>query len=446
MRTQLLLAAAISAALASPVFAQTTTPSAPDVSAAAAGGNLDAIRLRTLQAVLDAREKQQDWHEAAQQAEAPIREEAIKQQLVQRLSGLAPRVAKELVAHPRDDALVSVAVYKEAGDGGKQAMIAVTFDGLGSQVDGEYFANVLAGQSKPPQVEGVPEGLVPDVESSSFLVFFLGKNGLDAGDIPQAKMRQSVVAAVNRQRELAAHQDQVAIEQQRAQAADQARDQAAQQATARQQANQQQPQQIIPEYPYGVGGAAPNGYDDGYYYPGIGVPIVIIPNGFANTPQWRARERAREEKLEKAFRSRREANRTGSGNDQPVQPPPEGTAVTPGSEGVNVPPGSQGVQAPAGSQGVRVPPGSQGTRSTPGEAGVRQPAASSGIRSNGGQGINERQAPPPAERQSPAPQRQAPPASDAPAPAAGGGGGGGAPASGGSTGGGANSGATNNKR
>lgn len=412
MPNKLWIAAAISAALASPVFAQSTRPSATDAPALSANATLDTIRLRSLQAVLDAREKRQDWHDAAQQAQAPIQVDALKQQLMQRLSGLAPRVAKELAAHPQDDALVSVAVYKEAGDNGKQAMIAVTFDGLGSQIGSEYFANVLAGQTKPPQVEGVPEGLVPDEQASSYLVFFLGNGRLSAGDIPQAKMRQSVVAAINHQRDLAAHQDQLAIERQNAQAAE---EQAAQQAAARQQANQQaQQQQVIPEYPNGMGGAAPNAYDDGYYYPPIGVPIVIIPNGYANTPAWRARERAREEQLEKIYRSRRESNRTASGNGQPAQPPAEGTPVPHRGAGVTIPPGSQGVRIPPGSQGTPVPRGNQGVRSTPGESGTRPPAANNGIRSNGngGQGTTERQAP--TERQTPV-ERQAPVEHQAPA-------------------------------
>jgi hypothetical protein len=423
MLRKLWITAAISAALASPVFAQATRPAPTDAQSAPAGANLDSIRLRSLQAVLDAREKRQDWHDAAQQAEARVQVDALKQQLVQRLSGLAPRVAKELAAHPQDEALVSVAVYKEPGGGGKQAMIAVTFDGLGSEMGSDYFANVLAGETKPPQAEGVPEGLVPDVDASSYLVFFLGNRALEAGDIPQAQMRQSVIAQINRQHELAAHQDQLAIEQQKAQAADQAREQAAQQAAARQQANtqRQQPQQAIPEYPYGVGGAAPNGYDDGYYYPGIGVPIVITPNGYANTAEWRARERAREERLEKIYRSRREVNRTGAGKGQPVEPPAEGTPVTPRGAGVTTPPGSQGVRIPPGSQGTPVPRGNQGMRGTPGEAGVRQQPANNRVQSNSSPGTAERPAPTPApaEREAPTQQAPAPPARGGGAPAGG---------------------------
>ena len=374
MRTRLLLAA-VSAALAGSVCAQNapTTPTPP-------AANLDTLHLRSLQAVLDAREKRQDWHDAAQQAETPLQVPALKDQLTQRLSGLAPRVAKELAAHPQDDALVSVDVFKEPGGEGKQAMVSVTFEGLGTDISSDYFANVLAGQSKPPEAEGVPAGLVPDPEASSYLVFFLGNRGLQAGDIPQPKMRQSVIAAMNHQREAAAHQDQVAQEQLKAQQQQanlqQQADAQAQLAANQQAANQQQQQQIIPEYPYGIGGAAPNGYDDGYYYPGMGVPIVITPNGYANTPEWRADEKAREEALEKTYRSRNEVNRTASGNGQPVQPPPEG---------VNVPAGSSGVQQPAGQAGTRQPAGASGVRQPASSAGTRQPAASTGTPNAGAQ-------------------------------------------------------------
>lgn len=374
MRTRLLLAAAISAALASSVSAQTTPPAAAPPSAASTGGNLETLHLRSLQAVLDARERRQNWHDAAQQAETPIQDPALKDQLTRRLSGLAPRVAKELATHPQDDALVSVDVFRQPGGDGKQAMVSVTFEGLGANLSSNYFANVLAGQSKPPEAEGVPAGLVPDPEASSYLVFFLGNRGLQAGDIPQPKMQQSVIAAINHQREAAAHQDQVAQEQikarqQQANLQQQA-DEQAQLAANQQAANQQQ--QIIPEYPDGVGNAAMSGFDDGYYYPGVGVPIVMTPNGYANTPQWRAHEKTREQALEKAYASR------NGGNTQSSQS---------AAQGVNIPPGSLGVQQPAATNGVRQPASSTG---------VRQPAASTGTPSNAGQHETGGQVPAPA--------------------------------------------------
>ena len=394
MRTQLLLATAVAAALGLPLNGQTTPTAAPDAAISAAstpsGASLDAIRLRALQAVLDARERRQDWHDAAQQAGDPIRVDALKSQLIQRLSGLAPRVAKELAARPQDDALVSVSVFKEAGGEGKQALLAVTFEGMGSDIGSDYFANVLAGQSKPPQAEGIPEGLVPDPAASSYLVFFLGKNGLLAGDIPQAKMRQSVVSAINHQRELAQRQDQVAQQQQQKEARDRQSLDQAQQSAAQQPAQDTQ-QQVISEYPYGIGGAA--NYDDGYYYPGVGVPIVILPNGNVNSPEWRSRERRREEALERAHGSHGAAAANSANNGQPFTPSPAGVNIPPGSQGVAIPPASAGVRQPAGSAGVREPAG---------EAGVRT--------GQGGQGRVQEQtpAPPPEQRQSPTPTRETP--------------------------------------
>lgn len=380
MGTRILLAAAISAALGSSVYAQTAPPTSAPPSVATAGANLDTIHLRSLQAVLDARERRQDWHDAAQQAIASIQVDALKEQLTQRLSGLAPRVAKELAAHPQDDALVSVDVFKQPGGDGKQAMVSVTFEGLGANIGSDYFANVLAGQSKPPQAEGVPAGLVPDPEASSYLIFFMGNRGLQAGDIPQPKMRQSLIVAMNHQREAAAHQDQLAQEQlkaQQQQANLQQTGEQAQLAAAQQQANNQQ-QQIIPEYPYGIGGAAPNGYDDGYYYPGIGVPIVITPNGYSNTPEWRAREKAREQALEKTYASRNEVNRTASGNGQPVQPPAEGTQIPPASVGVREAPTQGNTRQPAGtSNNIREPASSSTVRQAPAPAAHEGNTASS---------------------------------------------------------------------
>lgn len=379
MGTRLLLAAAISAALASSSFAQTTPPASVPPPAATVGGNLDTLHLRSLQAVLDVRERRQDWHDAAQQAETPIQEPALKEQLTQRLSGLAPHVAKELAAHPQDDALVSVDVFKQPGGDGKEAMVSVTFEGLGANLSGDYFANVLAGQSKPPEAEGVPANLVPDPEASSYLVFFLGNRGLQAGDILQPKMRESVIAAINHQRQVAAHQDQVAQEQvkaQQQQANLQQQADQAQLAAAQQSANQQQ---IIPEYPYGIGGAVPggpNGYDDGYYYPGVGVPIVITPNGYANTPEWRAHEKRREQALEKIY-----ANHNGVNNQ---------------AGGVNTPAGSQGVQVPAARAGTQQPAAASGVREPAAGAGVRQPAGTTGTPTNAGQHPAGGQAPAPA--------------------------------------------------
>jgi len=43
------------------------------------------VQFRALPAVLDARERRQDWHEAAQQAEAKIKNQPLRDQLTERL-------------------------------------------------------------------------------------------------------------------------------------------------------------------------------------------------------------------------------------------------------------------------------------------------------------------------------------------------------------------------
>jgi hypothetical protein len=385
MRTTLFISAAVSVGLSAVLSSQTTPPPpvAPAPSTSQPAADLGNIRLRALQGVLDARERRMNWHDAAEQAEAPVQGDALKAQLTQRLSGLAPRVAKMLVGHPESEALVDVDVYKEAAGEGKQALVAVTFEGLETDIGQDYFAGLLTDVVKPPEAEGIPQGLVYDPAASSHLVFFMGKTGLEAGDIPQAKMKQSILAAMNHQRELTAQQDQHAFEQQQLQQQNLQQQAAAQQ----QQLDQAQQaaasgQQVIPEYP----NDNYNNYDDGYYYPGLGVPIVILPNGYTNTPEWRNRERAREEALEKRYAR------------QAPQATPNNT--------------SERLPRPAG---VEIPPGQAGVTNPPGRAGVEIPPGSAGIRSGAGQGNVQRQAPapPPAGRQAPqAPQ--APAAHEAP--------------------------------
>jgi hypothetical protein len=334
MPTKLLLTLAASAALSSIGLAQTTRPAdvqaAPTTLPAQAQSNLTGVQFRALPAVLDARERRQDWQAAAKQAESRLTVDALRSQLDQRLQGLAPRVAQLLAAHPQDNALVSIAAYKQPSDG-KQAMAAVTFDGLSSDIGGDFIGAVLA-DVKPPEAHDIPRGLVFDPDASSYLVLFLGKKGLEGGDIPHATMKQSILAAINHQQEKLDHQHQIAAQQQRAQdeqARNQQRaiDQAAQQQALAQQAGDVQ-HPVIPEYPYGF-----NGVNDGYYYPGIGVPIVILPDDFADTRQWRDRQRHREEELEEHARR--------SGHHHLPQP-----------QGLQHPPGSEGIQTGAGQGAV----------------------------------------------------------------------------------------------
>ena len=442
MRTHYILAAALSGVIASVLPAQTTPvptqdpslASHPEQAAASAPGS---IQLRSLQAVLDARERRQDWHAAAQEAADRVQTDAIKAQLSQRLSGVAPIVAKALVAHPQENALVEVNVFDDAS--GKPALASVTFDGLGSDLGGDFLPGVLADIIKAPEAEGVPQGLTYDPNASSYLVFFLGNKGLQAGDIPQPKMKQSIIAASNHQRDLAAHQDQVALEraklqQDTAAAQQQAADQA-------QQASAVQPR-IIPEFPYQNYSA-----NDGYYYPGVGVPIVILGDGFANTPEWRDRQRRREEGLERKFRETHpqsaQGNGSTAGNSSGVNTGGAGVNTPAGSSGIATTPGSAGVQVRPGSAGIANRPGTSGVATTPGSAGIANTPASAGVTNTpGSAGVNTPPAregtqnppsgnatrtppAPPASHDAPAPTHEAP-APTHEAPAAGGGGGGGA--------------------
>ena len=151
MNTKYLIAAAVTAALAHPVCGQVTRPTTAP-SQLVADADVAGIQFRTIPAVLDARERRQDWHEAALQAESRVREPKLRDQLVQRLAGIAPYVARSLVKHPQDDALVSVLVYRQPGEEDKQAMVAVTFDGLGSELGGSFFADVLSDWPQAPQI------------------------------------------------------------------------------------------------------------------------------------------------------------------------------------------------------------------------------------------------------------------------------------------------------
>lgn len=383
MRTPIFLASVVAATVltvrTAPLLgaAPTTLPAAQ-----AAASDTSSVRLRALQPVLDARERRQDWHQAADAAIQRVDSEPLRKELTQRLAGLAPRIAKALTAQPHDDALATVAVYREPGLEGKQAMVAVTFDGMGSEIDSEIFADILADLPNAPQAKGVADKLVLDPQASSYLVFFLDRDGLKASDLPHDKMKQSVMLAINRQHEEAA-KSQVAAQRQ-ADTAAQARAQqqstdlsAAQQAAASEAAGGPYAENG-PTYPYVI----PEVTNDGYVYPGVGVPIVILPSGTVAQP-----------------------NNPGNGqqaNQKRRQFPGPGQPGGPPAAGVNQPAGSAGVNQPAGSAGVRQPAGSAGTRQPAGQAGQQTPSSA-----------QQRPAPPPAQREAPPPQREAPRSSGA---------------------------------
>jgi hypothetical protein len=347
----------------------------PEPSTQPAASDTNGVRLRALQPVLDARERRQDWHQAADAAVQRVESAPLRKELTQRLAGMVPHIAKALTAQPHDDALATVAVYREPGLEGKQAMVAVTFDGMGSNVNPEIFADILADLPNAPQAKGVGDKLVLDPQASSYLVFFLDRDGLKASDVPHDKMKQSVMLSINRQHEEATKSEVAA--QHQADAAAQARAQqqstdlsAAQQAAASEAAGGPY-SQGGPAYPYVI----PEVVNDGYAYPGIGVPIVILPSGTVAQPN----------------------NQGQQPNQKGRQFPGPGQPGGPPAAGVNQPAGSSGVNQPAGSAGVRQPAGSAGTRQPAGQAGQQTPSSA-----------QQRPAPPPAQREAPPPQREAP--------------------------------------
>src|SRR5438270_11538903 len=58
------------------------------------------LDLRSLPVVLDAINRHQDWHEAAQQAQERVEAPQLRSHLAQQLSALVPHVSKELLGHP----------------------------------------------------------------------------------------------------------------------------------------------------------------------------------------------------------------------------------------------------------------------------------------------------------------------------------------------------------
>ena len=290
MKRALLVAAAITAATSQFSLAQktpATRPTSPEANRSEA--STSSLQFRSLQAVLDARERRQDWHKAAQQAADRIKDPQLRAQFNQRLAGLVPVVAKALIDQPQEDALVTVAVFRDMANAKQQAMVAVTFDGLGGQMGESFFANVIAGNPKPPESEGIPKNLALDTEATSYLVFFLGKGELLAGDIPHPVMGRSVVAMINKQRE---------GEQKGTGAVAAAANVPAQQPTTPPQGDlvNGDVNTVSPSANYVNGSAYPMA-NDGYNYPtGFGVPIVILP-GDSTSPDSLSAQRQRQAAL-----------------------------------------------------------------------------------------------------------------------------------------------------
>ena len=335
MRVSMLTLAAITAITPLYAFGQATaaptSASAKALPSTGAVAQTPGLSLRSLPAVLDARERRQDWHAAAEQAGSRIQDPGLKSQFNQRMAGLVPAVAKLLIAHPQDYALVTVGVYRGNDAPDRQAMLAVTFEGLDTQLGSSFFADVVSGLPQAPSGEGLPAGLKLDTEATSYLVFFLGEKQLEAGDIPHTTFGKSIMLATNRAQKDADAQALATANVDRARIASQERAQA-----GAAQRNGQQPTNtntgsatngyndgqaagyVAQASPYG------NGYgynyplvNDGYYYPGIGVPIVILPGEAQTTPQIQQQQVEREKRLERDYQRRAGGGGRVTGIGQP---------------------------------------------------------------------------------------------------------------------------------
>src|SRR5579884_1909038 len=130
-------------------------------------GDASAI-LRLMPAVLDARNRHENWHDAAKAAADRIPLPALRQQFAHQLSALVPHVARELVRRPTEVAFVTAAVYhQQAGDDAKPVLVAVTFEGLSRSLRTDFLAAVAADFPDPPTANGLPAKLALDHDATS---------------------------------------------------------------------------------------------------------------------------------------------------------------------------------------------------------------------------------------------------------------------------------------
>ena len=351
MHTRLVLALVGTAFLSPVASSQTTRPTTQPAPSPAVSRELHsgAVQFRALPAVLDARERRQDWHEAAQQAEAKIKNQPLRDQLTERLSGLMPQVVDQLRSHPQDEAVVTIAVYREPAKPSEDAMILVTFNGLASQVGDTFMQDVMNNLATLPQADDIPKNLALDSEATSYLVFFFGNRKLEAGDVSQTQMNHSITVAAKQSQNNRLEQER------RMAAAMNARQQQAQaQQLQQQQAAEDQAQQAAAAQ---AGANDVGGYpnypsvNDGYYYPGLGVPIVILPNEYPDGTRWRQAQRRREQQLEQRYsqiQQQRPLGNTASTPSAPARPQPTPPRKA-GSEGARSNSGnSNGAAAPNG--------------------------------------------------------------------------------------------------
>jgi uncharacterized membrane protein YgcG len=244
----------------------------------------------SLPAVKNVMEHPQPWQQSLQRVIDRIGDPQLRQQLSEGLGGLAPQIARGLIDHRGDTAYATVAVYRQPGETGQQAAVAVAFEGFGGRLDGTFYGRVLADMPRPPDAadSAAPNGLVLDTSASCYLCFVLTGDRLCAGAVPHETFKQELAAAFQQAGKTPPNvvADEPAIQEA---AVNEWLDQ-----TVRQGVVQQQQAQLAAEQAQSASATYGPSYDDAvvaaeayppYYYGDYGLyglgwynPIIILPH------------------------------------------------------------------------------------------------------------------------------------------------------------------------
>jgi hypothetical protein len=157
------------------------------------------ITLGSLPAVQEVLERRVAWKDAEEQALAKIDNKALQGQVQHRLTDVATQVSKDLLARVDAQAIVTVAVYKDPKTN-RQALAAVAYEGRSDQLDPSFFARVVADLPQAPRVQQDQGNLELDQTATTHILFFLDHGNLDAGAIPNLKLKQSLSLAATKYR------------------------------------------------------------------------------------------------------------------------------------------------------------------------------------------------------------------------------------------------------
>ena len=184
MLKKALVAACLSVAFSISVLGDPASPPVPAIDR-----QPDGVQLETLAAVQDVRSGTRAGARPCSTPRRRLKTRRLRGQLGERLTRLAPQVAKSLMSAPGESAVVTVAVYR-AADSGAQESAAAAFEGREGELDPGFFRAVLADLPGPHQ--GVGQALALDRQSSSYLIFFLDNGDLKAGVVPHDRMKESL--------------------------------------------------------------------------------------------------------------------------------------------------------------------------------------------------------------------------------------------------------------